>query len=49
MANKFYSNLYDALLNGAPLVVTPQQVRRQIAVIEKAHKQNPFPKLKKKK
>jgi len=49
MANKFYSNLYDALLNGAPLVVTPEQVRRQIAVIEKAHKQNPFPKLKKSK
>jgi len=44
---RFYNNIYNALVKGTPLEVTPQQVRRQIAVIEKAHKQNPFPKLKK--
>lgn len=43
---RFYNNIYDALVNGAPLVVTHQQVRRQIAVIEEAHRQNPFPKMK---
>ncbi|MDD3925323.1 MAG: Gfo/Idh/MocA family oxidoreductase [bacterium] len=42
MAGRFYNNLYDALVNGAPLVVTPQQVRQQIAVIEECHRQNPL-------
>ncbi len=40
MATRFYGNLYDALVSGAPLVVTPEQVRQQIAVIEEAHRQN---------
>ena len=47
MAGKFYSHLYKTLTEGAPLVITPQQVRTQIAVIEEAHKQNPLSKLKK--
>jgi len=47
MAYKFYNHLYKTLTEGAPLVITPQQVRTQIAVIEKAHKQNPLSKLKK--
>jgi len=45
MAGRLYSNLYDALTSGAPLVVTPAQVRQQIAVIEEAHRQNPLPRL----
>jgi len=42
MGTKFYNNIYDALVNGAALEVPPEQVRRQIAVIEKAHKQNTY-------
>ncbi len=45
MAAKFYDNLYDALVNGAPLVITPEQVRQQIAVIEECHRQNPLSRL----
>ncbi|HUT61363.1 MAG TPA: Gfo/Idh/MocA family oxidoreductase [Phycisphaerae bacterium] len=43
MAGKFYDNLYAVMTRRAPLEVTPRQVRRQIAVIEEAHKQNPLP------
>jgi len=41
MTGKFYSMLYDTLTRGAPLQITPEQVRRQIAVIEECHRQNP--------
>jgi predicted dehydrogenase len=47
MAKQFYDRLYETLVNGAPLAVTQQEVRRQIAVIEKCHKQNPMPKIEK--
>jgi len=43
MAAEFYKHLYATLTEGAPLVVTPEQVRRQIAVIEECHRQNPLP------
>ncbi|MBI3946590.1 MAG: Gfo/Idh/MocA family oxidoreductase [Armatimonadetes bacterium] len=36
-----YHMLYRTLATGAPLEVTPEQVRRQIAVIEECHRQNP--------
>jgi len=39
----FYNNIYDVLVNGAELVVKPEEVRRQIAVIEECHRQNPLP------
>ncbi len=45
MAARFYDNLYEALVNGAPLVVTPEHVRQQIAVIEECHRQNPLSRL----
>lgn len=45
MAAKFYDNLYEALVNGAALVVPPEQVRQQIAVIEECHRQNPLSRL----
>jgi predicted dehydrogenase len=45
MARQFYTHLYATLTQGAPLVVTPAQVRRQIAVIEECHRQNPLPRL----
>jgi scyllo-inositol 2-dehydrogenase (NADP+) len=41
MSQALYSMLYRSLTTGAPLEVTPQQVRRQIAVIEKCRRQNP--------
>ena len=41
MSRAFYDMLYDAVTRGAPLEVTPQQVRQQIAVIEECHRQNP--------
>ena len=32
----FYRELFESVRNGAPLTVTPQSVRRQIAIIERA-------------
>ncbi len=40
MARRFYNNIYDALLKGAPLEVKLEHVRQQIAVIEECHRQN---------
>ena len=37
----FYTMLYNTLTRGTPLKITPEQVRRQIAVIEKCRRQNP--------
>jgi scyllo-inositol 2-dehydrogenase (NADP+) len=41
MAAAFYAMLHRAFTEGAPLEITPQQVRQQIAVIEAAQRQNP--------
>ena len=41
MSGTFYSMLYRTLAEGAPLEITPQEVRQQIAVIEEAQRQNP--------
>lgn len=41
----FYHMLYRSLTQGAPLEITPEQVRQQIAVIEECHRQNPLPRL----
>jgi len=38
----FYNMLFNTLINGAPLEITPEQVRQQIAVIEECHRQNPL-------
>lgn len=40
---RFYVRLHESLADGRPLEVTPAQVRRQIAVIEECHRQNPLP------
>jgi len=40
---RIYTTLIDHLREGKPLVVTPQQVRQQIAVAEICHKMNPLP------
>ena len=38
-----YDNIYDILVNGAQRIITLDQVRRQIYVMEEAHRQNPLP------
>ncbi len=38
---KFYLNFYDALAGDAPLEVTLEQVKRQIALFEECYRQNP--------
>jgi predicted dehydrogenase len=38
-----YDGLYGAVVHGKKLVATLPQVRRQIAVLEQAHRQNPLP------
>ncbi len=45
MTTKFYTMIYRAMTEGAPLEITPQQVRQQIAVMEEAHRQNPLSRL----
>jgi hypothetical protein len=42
---RLYDTVYKHLTEGAPLVVTPQQVRTQIHVMEEAHRQNPLSRL----
>lgn len=39
MSGQFYADLYRTLTEGAPLVITPDQVRRQIEVIDECHRQ----------
>ena len=39
MAAAFYAMLHRSMTEGAPLEITPQQVRQQIAVMEEAHRQ----------
>lgn len=41
MAASFYTMLYKTLTEGKPLEVTPEQVRRQVAVFESCREQNP--------
>jgi hypothetical protein len=41
MVDAYYTMLHRTLTEGAPLEITPQQVRRQIAVIEECRRQNP--------
>ena len=38
---RVYDSVCNHLKNGAPLLVTPQQVRQMIWVMEEAHRQNP--------
>lgn len=38
---RFYDNIHAVLTQGADLLITLPQVRKQIAVIEEAHRQNP--------
>ncbi len=46
MVKALYNDLYQVLVNGAEPEVKHEQVRRQIYVMEEAHRQNPLPKRK---
>jgi hypothetical protein len=39
-----YDNYYNVIVNGAPREITLDQVRRQVYVMEEAHRQNPLAK-----
>lgn len=41
MSQEYYRMLYNTLVKGTPLEITPQQVRQQVAVIEECQRQNP--------
>ncbi len=47
MSGRYYKHLYETLTEGKPMPITLEQVRKQIAVIEECHKQNPLSRLKK--
>lgn len=38
----FYQNMYDHITQGAALVVTPEQIRTEITLMEKIHERNPL-------
>jgi predicted dehydrogenase len=40
---RVYGNLHDVLCKGDALLITTDQVRRQIAIMEECHRQNPLP------
>lgn len=40
----YYKNIYDAITVGTPVIIQLSQVRRQIAIIEECHRQNPLTK-----
>ncbi|MCL1793454.1 MAG: Gfo/Idh/MocA family oxidoreductase [Oscillospiraceae bacterium] len=44
-AKNFYLMLYEHMENNAPLEVTPEQVRLQIAIMDECHRQNPMNRL----
>jgi predicted dehydrogenase len=39
----FYQQLYNAVMNGAPLEITPEKGMKAIEIIEAVHAQNPLP------
>ena len=46
LSRAFYNNVHDVLAKGAKLVVTPAQVRRQVATVQECHRHNRLPKRK---
>lgn len=42
---EFYSMLYNTIVNGEPLLITPQHIAQVISVIETVHAQNPMEKV----
>lgn len=44
LSESFYNQLYEVLVHGGKQEITLEQVRRQVYVMEEAHRQNPLPK-----
>ena len=44
ISHAFYCNLYDVIVNNAPLAIRPEEIEQQLAIIEECHRQNPLPK-----
>ena len=44
--SQFYKDVYASLRQGKPVPITPESVRRQIAVLEECHRQAPLPRMK---
>lgn len=44
----FYANFYEVMTGKAKLVVKHAEVRRQVAILEECHRQNPLPRYRKK-
>ena len=42
LTHQFYNDLYGPLLNGSPLTITPESVRRQIVILERCHELHPL-------
>ncbi len=40
---RLYNNVHDVLTNGAQRLILPWQSRKQVAVMEECHRQNPLP------
>jgi hypothetical protein len=38
---QLYKDLYATIRDGAPLVITPESVRRQVAILEKCRELSP--------
>jgi len=43
LSQAFYNNVYDVLTRGAEPAIKLAEVRRQVAVMEECHRQNPLP------
>ncbi|MGE4564506.1 MAG: hypothetical protein AB7F32_06530, partial [Victivallaceae bacterium] len=43
IVHSFYDHLYDVIVNGAERIIKLEEVRKQVFVMEEAHKQNPLP------
>jgi predicted dehydrogenase len=47
MVHALYNNLYDVMVNGAAQVIKHEEVRKQVRIMQEAHRQNPLPRNKK--
>jgi len=41
--DRFYDNVFEVLQNGAEPLIKTEQSRKQVAVMEECHRQNPLP------
>ncbi|MBQ3015031.1 MAG: Gfo/Idh/MocA family oxidoreductase [Clostridia bacterium] len=42
-SHTYYTKLYDTIMNGAPLYITPEKAMKAIEIIEAVHAENPLP------